>query len=67
MDGAPPIPTGVLCLAFCDDNSIGHGVLEAVTRGDLWAFSLGGNGTAEVSLTGRPAYANCRVVGWGVA
>jgi hypothetical protein len=65
VDGAPPIPSGVLCLAFCDDNSIGRSVFEAVTRGDLWAFSLGGNGRAEVSLTGKPAYTNCRVVGWG--
>jgi hypothetical protein len=31
----------------------------------LWAFSLGGNGKAEVSLTDRPAFTNCRVVGWG--
>jgi hypothetical protein len=40
-------------------------VSDAVVRGDLWAFSLGGNGRAEVSLTGKPAYTNCRVVGWG--
>jgi hypothetical protein len=65
VDSAPPIPSGIVCLAFCDDNSIGRGVFEAVARGDLWAFSLGGNGTAEVSLTGRPAYENCRVVGYG--
>jgi hypothetical protein len=67
VDGAPPVPSGVLCLAFCDHNSIGRSVFDAVARGDLWAFSLGGNGTAEVSLTGRPAYMNCRVVGWGAA
>ena len=65
VDGVPPVPYGVLCLAFCDQSSIGRSVFEAVARGDLWAFSLGGNGTAEVSLTGRPAYTNCRVVGWG--
>jgi hypothetical protein len=65
VDGAPPVPSGVLCLAFCDDNSIGRSVFEAVARGDLWALSLGGNGKAEVSLTGKPAYTNCRVVGLG--
>jgi len=66
VDGAAPVPTGVLCLAFCDDNSIGRSVFEAVVRGDLWALSLGGNGRAEISLTGKPAYTNCRVVGWGM-
>jgi hypothetical protein len=66
VDGSPPIPSGVLCLVELDDNDIGHGVFEAVARAELWALSLGGNGKAEVSLTDRPAYANCRVVGWGV-
>jgi hypothetical protein len=65
VDGPPPIPNGVLCLVDLDDNEIGRGVLDAVVRGELWAFSLGGNGKAEVSLTDRPAYTNCRVVGWG--
>jgi hypothetical protein len=54
-----------LCLVELDDNEIGRGVLDAVARGELWAFSLGGNGKAEVSLTDRPAFTNCRVVGWG--
>ena len=43
-----------------------RGVFEAVARGELWGLSLGGNGRAEISLTGMPAYTNCRVVGWGV-
>jgi hypothetical protein len=42
-----------------------RGVFEAVACGELWAFSLGGNGKAEVSLTDRPAFTNCRVVEWG--
>lgn len=46
---------------------IGLGMLDAVVRGELWAFSLGGNGKAEVSLTDRPAFTNCRVVGWGAS
>jgi hypothetical protein len=65
VEGSPPIPHGVLCLAECADNDIGHSVFEAVARGELWGFSLGGNGRAEISLTGKPAYTNCRVVGWG--
>ncbi len=56
MDGAPPVPSGLVRLAFCDDNRIGRSVFEAVARSDLWAFSLGSNGTAEVSLTGSQAY-----------
>ena len=67
VDGPAPIPSGVLCLAELDDNDIGRGVFEAVARGQLWAFSLGGNGKSEVSLTSRPAYTSCRVVGWGAA
>jgi hypothetical protein len=67
VDGSPPIPSGVLCLVELDDNYIGRGVLDAVGRGELWAFSLGGNGKAEVSLTDRPAFTNCRVVGWGAS
>jgi hypothetical protein len=63
--GQAPIPSGVVCLAFCDDNDIGRSVFEAVACGELWAFSLGGNGRAEISLTGKPAYTNCRVVGSG--
>jgi len=65
VDGPPPIPSGVLCLAELDDNDIGRSVFAAVARGQLWAFRLGGNGRAEVSLTGNPAFRNCRVVGWG--
>lgn len=65
VDGSPPIPGGVLCLVELDDNEIGRGVLDAVVRAELWAFSLGGNGRAEVSLTDRPAFMNCRVVGCG--
>jgi hypothetical protein len=65
VDGPPPIPSGVLCLVELDDNDIGRGVFDAVARGELWAFSLGGNGKAEVSLTDHPAFTNCRVVGWG--
>jgi hypothetical protein len=66
VEGSPPIPHGVLCLAECADNDIGHSVFEAVARGELWGFSLGGNGRAEISLTGKPAYTNCRVVGLGM-
>lgn len=65
VDGPPPIPSGVLCLVELDDNELGRGVLDAVARGEWWAFSLGGNGKAEVSLTDSPAFTNCRVVGWG--
>jgi hypothetical protein len=65
VNGPPPVPSGVLSLVELDDNGIGRGVLDAVVRGELWAFSLGGNGRAEVSLTDRPAFTNCRVVGWG--
>ena len=65
VDGPPPIPSGVLCLVELADNDIGRGVLDAVARSELWAFSLGGNGKAEVSLTDRPAFTNCRVVGFG--
>jgi hypothetical protein len=64
VNGPSPIPSGVLCLVELDDNEIGRGVFDAVASGELWAFSLGGNGKAEVSLTDRPAYTNCRVVGW---
>jgi hypothetical protein len=64
VDGPPPIPSGVLCLVELDDNDIGRGVFDAVAGGELWAFSLGGNGKAEVSLTDRPAFTNCRIVGW---
>jgi hypothetical protein len=53
-----------LCLVELDDNDISRGLFGSVTRGELWAFSLGGNGKAEVSLTDRPAFTNCRVVGW---
>jgi hypothetical protein len=67
VDGPPPIPSGVLCLVELDDNDIGRSVFEAVACGDLWALSLGGNGKAEVSLTDRPAFTNCRVVGWDEA
>jgi hypothetical protein len=66
VDGPPPIPSGVLCLCELDDNDIGRGMFDAVIGGELWAFSLGGNGKAEVSLTDRPAFTNCRVVGWGM-
>jgi hypothetical protein len=65
VDDPSPIPSGVLCLVELDDNDIGRGVFDAVACGELWAFSLGGNGKAEVSLTDRPAFTNCRVVGWG--
>jgi hypothetical protein len=65
VDGSPPVPYGVLCLAQSDDNDIGRGVHADVASGELWGFSLGGNGRAEVSLTSRPAYTSCRVVGWG--
>jgi hypothetical protein len=41
------MPSGVLCLAELDDNDIGRGVFDAVAYGQLWAFSLGGNGKAE--------------------
>ena len=56
VDGPPPIPSGVLCLAELDENDVGLDVFEAVVRGQLWAFSLGGNGRAEISLTGNPAF-----------
>jgi hypothetical protein len=59
------MPSGVLCLAQCDENDIRRSVHAAVASGQLWGFSLGGNGRAEVSLTSRPAYTGCRVVGWG--
>ena len=48
-------------------NGIGLGVFEQVAIGELWGFSLGGNGVPEVSLTDRPAYASSRVVGCGPA
>jgi hypothetical protein len=67
VQGEPPIPHGVLCLAFCNDDAIGYGVFDAVARGQLHSFSLGGNGRAEVSLTAKPAFTNCRVVGYGKA
>jgi hypothetical protein len=60
VDGPPPIPSGVLCLAELDENDVGLDVLEAVARGQLWAFSR-----AEISLTGHPAFRNCRAVEWG--
>jgi hypothetical protein len=44
VTGPPPIPSGVLCLVKLYDNDIGRGVFEAVACGELWAFSLGGNG-----------------------
>jgi hypothetical protein len=62
VDGPPPIPSGVLCLAELDANDVGLGVFEAVARSQLWAFSLGGNGRAEISLTGNSAFRNCRVL-----
>jgi len=65
VDGPPPIPSGVLCLAESDEIDVGLDVFEAVARGQLWAFSLGGNGRAEISLTGNSAFRNCRAVGWG--
>jgi hypothetical protein len=34
---------------------MGQGVFNAVARGQLWAFSLGGNGRAVIRLTGTPA------------
>lgn len=61
--GAPTAdPGSVPCLFELDDNDIGRGVFDAVARDELWAFSLGGNGKAEVSLTDRPAFRDCRVV-----
>jgi hypothetical protein len=38
-------------------------VFDAVARGQLSAFSVGGNGRAAISLTGNPAFRNCRAVG----
>ena len=46
------MPSGVLCLAVLDDNDIGRGVFDAVAYGQLWAFSLGGNGKAEGAALG---------------
>jgi hypothetical protein len=51
------------CLVELDDNEIGRGVFDAVARGQLSAFSVGGNGRAAISLTGNPAFRNCRAVG----
>jgi hypothetical protein len=67
VDGRAPIPAGVVCLAEVADNDVGRSVLSAVARGQLWGLSLGGDGRPEISLTNRPAFTNCRVVGYGAA
>jgi hypothetical protein len=51
------------CLVELDDNEIGRGVFDAVARGQLSAFRVGGKGRAAISLTGNPAFRNCRAVG----
>jgi hypothetical protein len=56
VDGPPPNRSGVLCLVELDNNDIRPWRVRDVARGELWAFSLGGNGKAEVSLTDRPAF-----------
>jgi hypothetical protein len=65
VDGRPYTPHGLLMLAAVDQDELGDSVLQVVRDGQFTAFSLGGNGRPEVSLTDRPAYENARVVGIG--
>jgi hypothetical protein len=65
VNGPPPIPHGVLCMAELDDTPLGLSIFAAIARDQLWGLSLGGDGRPEISLTDRPAYTNCRIVGWG--
>jgi hypothetical protein len=55
-----PDPPHVAALLDVWDSS----VVRAVERGQLWGLSLG-RACSEVSLTDRPAYSACRVLGWG--
>jgi hypothetical protein len=68
IDGEPfGIPSGVLAFAELDRSWVGLSVLAAVSSGQLWAMSLGGDGKAEVSLTDTPAFRTSRILGWGQA
>lgn len=61
----PGLPAGIVGLVQVDADDFGDSLIAAVRSGQLWAFSLGGNGRPEVSLTSRPAFASCRVLGLG--
>jgi hypothetical protein len=61
------IPSGVLCYAELDRSWLGVSVLAAVSSGQLWAMSLGGNSKPEVSLTDTPAFQTNRILGCGPA
>lgn len=66
VDGEPfDIPSGVLAFGQLDRSWVGLSVLAAVSSGQLWGMSLGGNGQREVSLTDQPAFATNRILGWG--
>ena len=45
------IPSGVLAYAELTRDWVGVSVFAAISSGQLWALSLGGNGKREVSLT----------------
>jgi hypothetical protein len=61
------IPSGVLAYAELDRSWVGMSVMAAVSSGQLWGMSLGGNGQREVSLTDQPAFASDRILGWGAS
>jgi hypothetical protein len=65
VKGPPPIPSGVLCQGELDNTPLGLSIFAAVSRGELHSLSLGGDGRPEISLTARPAYTNCKIIGWG--
>ncbi len=61
VDGLPPIPFGVLCLAELNADPLGLSAFAAISRGQFHSLSLG---NLEVSLTSKPVYPSCKIVGW---
>ena len=61
------IPSGVLAYAELTRDWVGVSVFAAISSGQLWALSLGGNGKREVSLADQPAFRTNRILGWGPA
>jgi hypothetical protein len=57
----------LLILGEVAPGPIGFGVLQAVASGQLSGLSMGGDGRMEISLTDRPAYHSCQVLGCGAA